>query len=78
MQALIYSRRSWVNTCAALPAAGGLDGLIANGAVRDVAALAAWADFPVFALGRIARGPVSIERGAVNGNVVCGGMPVTP
>ena len=56
----------------------GLAGLIANGAVRDVAALAAWADFPVFALGRTARGPVSIERGAVNVNVVCGGVPVRP
>lgn len=56
----------------------GLAGLIANGAVRDVAALAAWMDFPVFALGRTARGPVSIERGAVNGNIVCGGVPVRP
>ena len=56
----------------------GLAGLIANGAVRDVAALAAWADFPVFALGRTARGPISIERGAVNGNIVCGGVPVRP
>jgi regulator of RNase E activity RraA len=53
-------------------------GLIANGAVRDVAALAAWADFPVLALGRTARGPVSVERGSVNGPIVCGGIPVRP
>ena len=56
----------------------GLAGLIANGAVRDVAALSAWPDFPVFALGRTARGPVSTERGAVNCNIVCGGVPVRP
>jgi regulator of RNase E activity RraA len=56
----------------------GLAGLIANGAVRDVGALAAWPDFPVFALGRTARGPVSTERGAVNSSIVCGGMPVRP
>jgi 4-hydroxy-4-methyl-2-oxoglutarate aldolase len=56
----------------------GLTGLIANGAVRDVAALAAWPDFPVFALGRTARGPVSVERGTVNDSIVCGGVPVRP
>ena len=55
-----------------------LAGLIVNGAVRDVAALAAWPDFPVFALGRTARGPVSVERGAVNDSIVCGGVPVRP
>jgi regulator of RNase E activity RraA len=56
----------------------GLAGLIANGAVRDVGALAAWPDFPVFALGRTARGPVSVERGVVNASIVCGGVPVRP
>jgi 4-hydroxy-4-methyl-2-oxoglutarate aldolase len=56
----------------------GLAGLIANGAVRDVGALAAWPDFPIFALGRTARGPVSIERGTVNANIVCGGVLVRP
>lgn len=56
----------------------GVAGLIAHGAVRDVAALADWADFPVFALGRTARGPVSVERGSVNGAIVCGGVRVNP
>jgi regulator of RNase E activity RraA len=56
----------------------GVAGLVANGAIRDVAALAAWADFPVFALGRTARGPVSLERGVVNASIVCGGVPVRP
>jgi len=56
----------------------GIAGLIANGAVRDIAALAAWPDFPVFALGHTARGPVSFERGAVNDSIVCGGVSVRP
>ena len=56
----------------------GIAGLVANGAVRDVAALAEWTDFPVFALGRTARGPVSVERGTVNGPIVCGGVRVNP
>jgi regulator of RNase E activity RraA len=56
----------------------GVAGLVANGAVRDVAALAAWPDFPVFALGHTARGPVSVERGTVNDSIVCGGVPVRP
>jgi 4-hydroxy-4-methyl-2-oxoglutarate aldolase len=55
----------------------GVAGLVANGAVRDGATLAAWPDFPVFALGRTARGPVSVERGTVNDHIVCGGVPVT-
>ncbi len=56
----------------------GIAGLVANGAVRDVAALAVWTDFPVFALGSTARGPVSIERGSVNGSIICGGIAVRP
>ena len=56
----------------------GVAGLVANGAVRDVAALASWPDFPVFALGRTARGPVSVERGTVNDRITCGGVPVRP
>jgi 4-hydroxy-4-methyl-2-oxoglutarate aldolase len=56
----------------------GAAGLVVNGAVRDVAALRAWPDFPIFALGHTARGPVSVERGAVNDSIVCGGVPVRP
>ncbi len=56
----------------------GVAGLIANGAVRDIAALAAWSDFPVFALGHTARGPVSFDRGTVNDSIVCGGVPIRP
>ena len=56
----------------------GVAGLIADAAVRDVAALASWPDFPVFALGTTARGPVSIERGSVNDRIICGGVTVRP
>jgi len=56
----------------------GVAGLVANGAVRDVGAMSAWPDFPVFTLGVTARGPISIEHGVVNEAIVCGGVPVRP
>jgi 4-hydroxy-4-methyl-2-oxoglutarate aldolase len=56
----------------------GVAGVIANAAVRDVGPMSAWADFPVFALGITARGPISIEHGSVNEPIVCGGVPVRP
>jgi 4-hydroxy-4-methyl-2-oxoglutarate aldolase len=56
----------------------GVAGLVANGAVRDVGAMSAWPDFPVFTLGVTARGPISIKHGAVNEPIVCGEVPVRP
>jgi 4-hydroxy-4-methyl-2-oxoglutarate aldolase len=53
-------------------------GLIVNGAVRDIDTIASWADFPVFCLGTTARGPLSKERGSVNGRIVFGGIPAKP
>ncbi|MFO1038166.1 MAG: RraA family protein [Geminicoccaceae bacterium] len=53
-------------------------GVVVDGAVRDVGTLVSWPDFPVFARGRTARGPSSMERGSVNETVVFGGVPVTP
>ena len=55
-----------------------LAGLIVNGAVRDIDTLASWDDFPVYCLGTTAKGPLSKERGAVNGDIVFGGVPVSP
>ena len=55
-----------------------LGGLIVNGAVRDIDTIASWDDFPVFSLGSTAKGPLSKERGAVNGNVVFGGVAASP
>jgi regulator of RNase E activity RraA len=53
-------------------------GVVCDGAVRDVATLAGWTDFAVFARGITPRGPVSAEIGIVNGEVVVGGRPVRP
>ncbi|MBX3566514.1 MAG: dimethylmenaquinone methyltransferase [Rhizobiaceae bacterium] len=55
-----------------------LAGLIVNGAVRDIDTLASWDDFPVYCLGTTGKGPLSKERGAVNGPIVFGGVPVEP
>jgi 4-hydroxy-4-methyl-2-oxoglutarate aldolase len=56
----------------------GIAGVVCDGAVRDIAILKEWADFPVFTLGTIARGPSSKERGSVNEPVDFGGVRVTP
>jgi 4-hydroxy-4-methyl-2-oxoglutarate aldolase len=53
-------------------------GLVVNGAVRDIDTVASWHDFPVFALGHTAKGPLSKERGTVNGEIVFGGVTVKP
>ena len=53
-------------------------GLVCDGAVRDVAALAGWADLPVFTRHVTPRGPAGTERGSVNVTVTVGGRRVTP
>ncbi len=53
-------------------------GLIMNGALRDIDTIASWNDFPVYALGNTARGPLSKERGSVNGPIVFGGVAASP
>lgn len=54
----------------------GIAGLIVDGAVRDIDTLAGWDDFAVFASGHTPKGPLSKERGAVNGPIVLGGVAV--
>lgn len=49
-------------------------GLVVNGAVRDIDTIASWDDFPVYALGTTAKGPLSKERGTVNNDIVLGGI----
>jgi 4-hydroxy-4-methyl-2-oxoglutarate aldolase len=56
----------------------GAVGVICDGAIRDVATLAQWADFSVFTRHVTPRGPWSAERGAVNAPVVLGGQRVGP
>lgn len=58
--------------------AKGVAGLVCDGAVRDVATLAGWDDFPVFTRWITPRGPTGADRGAINGPVVIGGCTVHP
>lgn len=53
-------------------------GIVCDGAVRDVAQLAAWPELSVFARAITPRGPVAMERGAVNAAVTVGGRLVRP
>lgn len=56
----------------------GCVGLVCDGAVRDVATLASWSDFSVYARSVTPRGPASAERGKINRPVVIGGQIVAP
>lgn len=56
----------------------GCVGLVCDGAVRDVAALAGLPNFSVFSRFITPRGPVSATQGAVNCPVVVGGQIVHP
>ncbi|MGI9435984.1 MAG: RraA family protein [Geminicoccaceae bacterium] len=53
-------------------------GLICDGAVRDVATLAQWTDFSVFARAVNPRGPTAASAGAVNVPVEISGRLVSP
>jgi regulator of RNase E activity RraA len=53
-------------------------GLVCDGAIRDVATLASWADFSVYTRFVTPRGPTSAERGAVNVPAIVGGGLVSP
>jgi regulator of RNase E activity RraA len=53
-------------------------GIVCDGAVRDVATLASWPNFSVFARFVTPRGPASAERGSINLPVVIGGRLVSP
>lgn len=56
----------------------GVAGLVVDGAVRDVARLAGWDDFPVFARHVTPRGPTGAREGALNLPVTVGGAEVRP
>jgi regulator of RNase E activity RraA len=56
----------------------GAAGMVCDGAVRDVATLAEWNDFSVFARHVTPRGPVGLDRGSVNVPVEVGGCRVSP
>lgn len=54
----------------------GAVGVVCDGALRDVATLRGWGDFPAFACGTTARGPSSKEGGTVDAPVRFGGLAV--
>ena len=56
----------------------GCAGVVCDGAVRDVATLAAWTDFSVFSRWVTPRGPTGAVRGQVNLPVTIGGRLVSP
>lgn len=56
----------------------GIAGVVCDGAVRDVATLTGWADFPVYTRSTNARGPTGKEHGHVNSTVVVGTTRVAP
>jgi len=56
----------------------GAAGVVCDGAVRDVAALAQLPNFSVYSRSITPRGPTALDRGAVNRPVVIGGQLVTP
>jgi regulator of RNase E activity RraA len=56
----------------------GVAGVVVDGAVRDVATLARWDDFAVFARHVTPRGPTGAAEGALNAPVTIGGALVAP
>ncbi|MFO1034938.1 MAG: dimethylmenaquinone methyltransferase [Hyphomicrobiales bacterium] len=56
----------------------GAAGLVCDGAVRDVAALASWDDFSVFSRSISPAGPTGWSEGVVNGVAIIGGKHVAP
>jgi regulator of RNase E activity RraA len=56
----------------------GAAGVVCDGAVRDVATLAGWPDFAVFARHVTPRGPMSAQAGAIGVPVRIGGAEVRP
>jgi regulator of RNase E activity RraA len=56
----------------------GAAGVVCDGAVRDVATVAAWPDFAVFSRSITPRGPTSAADGTINAPVTIGGREVSP
>ena len=56
----------------------GISGVVVDGAIRDIATLAQWADFHVYTRCVTSRGPSTMERGIVDAPVIFGGVPVEP
>lgn len=55
----------------------GVAGAIVNGSVRDVAALRALTDFPVYAAGISPNGPLKISGGEIGTTISCAGQSIS-
>lgn len=53
-------------------------GVVCDGAIRDVAEIAAWEDFPVYTRSVTPRGPTGFTKGSVNQPVSLGNATVNP
>ncbi len=58
--------------------AKGCAGVVCDGAIRDVATLASWDNFPVYCRAITPKGPIGLEKGAVNQPVVLGDQVISP
>lgn len=56
----------------------GASGLIIDGCIRDLNAVRALTDFPVYAVGVTPNGPLKEGGGEINYPVMCGGLVVNP
>lgn len=56
----------------------GIAGIVVDGAIRDVDAIGALTDFPVYAIGACPNGPWKNGPGEVNFPIACGGVRVNP
>ena len=56
----------------------GTAGVVCDGAIRDVASLAAFEGFPVYCRSINPRGPVGLSRGGVNQDVMIGSCQICP
>ena len=70
-------RAIWGEVSTAIAIGRGLQGVVVDGVVRDLAALRE-ARFPVFALGTTPRGPDREAAGEVDVTVICAGVEIRP
>lgn len=56
----------------------GIAGVVCDGAVRDVATIATWDNFPVFTRSVTPRGPTGYQQGSINDTVTLGGCEIHP
>jgi 4-hydroxy-4-methyl-2-oxoglutarate aldolase len=70
-------RAIWGEISTAIAIGRGLQGVVVDGVVRDLAALRE-SPFPVFALGTTPRGPDREVAGEVDVTVVCAGVEIRP